>query len=373
MRQLLAIFLLLLGCTDPTDPQSGRSAPNILVILGDDMGVETLSAYDIGTPTAVTPNLDQLAARGMRFERFWSQAACSPTRAAILTGRYGFRTGVVTPLFYGWSKMDPAIVPQPSVPAGSPREIDFTPRAPVPDGVDFTMSSLPPTFPTPKGPANDELMLPAILKSLPAKYATAAIGKWHLADFHNGNLKHPNHVGFDYFSGTVYGSPKSYFAWRHLENGQLSAATGYVDSRVIDDAKKWIGQQTDHPWFVWLGFTSPRTLLHRPPMELLHSAARDLDPDAVAPENAQAYFLAQIEAMDTLIGELLSSMSQETLDNTYIIFLGDNGTASWDQPPAPRDPRRVKMTVYEGGVAVPLIIAGPISMADRFAGHWCMW
>lgn len=359
MRQLLAIFLLLLGCTDPTEQQSERSAPNILVILGDDMGVETLSAYDIGTPTAVTPNLDQLAARGMRFERFWSQAACSPTRAAILTGRYGFRTGVVTPLFYGWSKMDPAIVPQPSVPAGSPREIDFTPRAPVPDGVDFTMSSLPPTFPTPKGPANDELMLPAILKSLPAKYATAAIGKWHLADFHNGNLKHPNHVGFDYFSGTVYGSPKSYFAWRHVENGQLSAATGYVDSRVIDDAKKWIGQQTDHPWFVWLSFTSPHTPLHRPPMELLHSAARDLDPDAVAPENAQAYFLAQIEAMDTLIGELLSSMSQETLDNTYIIFLGDNGTASWDQPPAPRDPRRVKMTVYEGGVAVPLIIAGP--------------
>ena len=94
-------------------------------------------------------------------------------------------------------------------------------------------------------------------------------------------------------------------------------------------------------------------------MELLHSAARDLDPDAVAPENAQAYFLAQIEAMDTLIGELLSSMSQETLANTYIIFLGDNGTAGWDQPPAPRDPRRVKMTVYEGGVAVPLIIAGP--------------
>ncbi len=79
MRQLWAIFLLLLGCTDPTEPQSERSAPNILVILGDDMGVETLSAYDIGTPTAVTPNLDQLAARGMRFERFWSQAACSPT------------------------------------------------------------------------------------------------------------------------------------------------------------------------------------------------------------------------------------------------------------------------------------------------------
>ena len=63
--------------------------------------------------------------------------------------------------------------------------------------------------------------------------------------------------------------------------------------------------------------------------------------------------------MDTLIGDLLQSMPQETIDNTYIIFVGDNGTAMWDQPPSPRDPRRVKMTVYEGGVAVPLIIAGP--------------
>ncbi len=91
----------------------------------------------------------------------------------------------------------------------------------------------------------------------------------------------------------------------------------------------------------------------------MHSAAKNLDPDALTPENAQAYFLAQIEAMDTLIGELLGSMSQETLDNTYIFFLGDNGSARWDQPPAPRDPERVKMTVYEGGVAVPLIVAGP--------------
>ena len=355
----LSFALLLSGCTNPAEQHSDSVPPNILVLIGDDMGVETLSSYGVGTPTAVTPNLDELAARGMRFERFWSQAACSPTRAAILTGRYGFRTGVVTPLYYGWSSMDLALVPQPSVPAGSPREIDFTPRAQVPAGVDATMGALPPGFPTPRGPASDELMLPAILKSLPANYATAAIGKWHLADFANGNLNHPNQAGFDYFSGTMYGSPKSYFAWRHVENGILSAATGYVDSRAVNDATEWIGKQTGKPWFVWLGFTSPHTPVHFPPRELLHSAAKDLDPDALTPENAQAFFLAQIEAMDTLIGELLGSMSPETLDNTVIFFLGDNGTARWDQPPAPRDPARVKMTVYEGGVAVPLIVAGP--------------
>ena len=263
MRYLRLCFpLLLLGCTHPAAAQSDATPPNILVIIGDDMGVETLSSYGVGAATAVTPNLDQLAARGVRFERFWSQAACSPTRAAILTGRYGFRTGVVTPLYYGWSSMDPVIVPEPAVPAGSPRELDFTPRAPVPAGVDATMGTLPPGFPVPKGPLRDELMLPAILKSLPANYATAAIGKWHLADLDNGNLDHPNHVGFDYFSGTMYGSPKSYFAWRHVENGRLSAATGYVDSRAINDAKSWIASREDRPWFVWLGFTSPHTPLH---------------------------------------------------------------------------------------------------------------
>ena len=108
-----------------------------------------------------------------------------------------------------------------------------------------------------------------------------------------------------------------------------------------------------------MSFTSPHTPAHLPPTDLLASDAGNLDPDALTIENTQPYFLAQIEAMDTLIGDLLDSMSSEVRDNTYIIFLGDNGTASWDQPPAPRDRRKVKMTVYEGGVVVPLIIAGP--------------
>ncbi len=357
-RCLWICLFLLCGCADP-NPTQPDPPPNILVLIGDDMGVETLSSYGVGSATAVTPNLDQLAARGIRFERFWSQPACSPTRAAILTGRYGFRTGVVTPLFYGWSSMDPAIVPNPIKPSDAHKELDFMPSEPFPAGVDLTASSLPPGFPTPRGPATSELMLPAILKSLPANYATAAIGKWHLSDLNNGNLEHPNRVGFDYFSGTIYGSPKSYFAWRHVENGVLSAANGYVDSRAVEDAKTWIGSQTDKPWFVWLGFTSPHTPAHLPPRDLLRSSARNLDPDAISQENTQPYFFAQIEAMDTLIGDLLQSMPQETIDNTYIIFVGDNGTAMWDQPPAPRDPRRVKMTVYEGGVAVPLFIAGP--------------
>ncbi|MDE0002370.1 MAG: sulfatase-like hydrolase/transferase, partial [Rhodospirillaceae bacterium] len=72
-----------------------------------------------------------------------------------------------------------------------------------------------------------------------------------------------------------------------------------------------------------------------------------------------AYFLAQVEAMDTLIGQLLDGIPPDVMENTYVIFLGDNGTDKWADPPAPRDAARVKMTVYEGGVNVPLIVTGP--------------
>ena len=78
---------------------TAHSAPNFLVIMGDDMGVETLSSYGLHDDTAVTPVLDELSDNGIRFTNMWSQPVCSPTRATILTGRYGFRTGIGRPIF----------------------------------------------------------------------------------------------------------------------------------------------------------------------------------------------------------------------------------------------------------------------------------
>ena len=76
-----------------------QAAPNILLIIGDDMGVETLASYGVGENSPKTATLDEMARQGMRFTNFWAQPVCSPTRATILTGRYGFRTGVGFPVF----------------------------------------------------------------------------------------------------------------------------------------------------------------------------------------------------------------------------------------------------------------------------------
>ena len=76
---------------------TAQAAPNILLIFGDDMGVETLASYGLGENPPITAALDELAREGVRFTNFWAQPVCSPTRATIITGRYGFRTGIGRP------------------------------------------------------------------------------------------------------------------------------------------------------------------------------------------------------------------------------------------------------------------------------------
>ena len=93
-KLLLASALFVSALVASTALLAQERAPNILLIIGDDIGVEQVSAFGIGPEPARTPNLDALAARGMRFSRVWAQPMCSPTRATLLAGRYGFRTGV---------------------------------------------------------------------------------------------------------------------------------------------------------------------------------------------------------------------------------------------------------------------------------------
>ena len=110
-----------------------KSAPNIILIIGDDMGVETLASYGLGKNPPKTAALNELARRGVRFNNFWSQPVCSPTRATLMTGRYGFRTGIGRPV--GGSKMPTP----PAKPAGSPPEsTDHT-------SVSYTHLTLPTT------------------------------------------------------------------------------------------------------------------------------------------------------------------------------------------------------------------------------------
>ena len=309
-------------CLLPVFATNLYASPNYVVMIGDDMGVETLNCYGVGTSPAHTPHLDKLCASGIRFDRFWSQAVCSPTRATLLTGQYGFKNGVGSPA--SWSVQ----------PSG---------RGPASPGL-----------------ADDAYTFMHALGS--AGYQTAAFGKWHLASGTNGGLNHPARAGFDHYAGNLEGGRvESFFNWTKVVNGEGPVDTaGYVTTDTVDDALNWLSSvNQEDPWLLWVAFNAPHLPFHMPPKELLNSSARDLDldPGKVA-EDEHAYFNAMLEAMDTEIGRLLGSLSEETLANTYFIFMGDNGTPD-ETTSLPHEAFRVKATLYEGGVNVPLMIAGP--------------
>jgi len=324
--------------------RQAEAAPNILLIIGDDMSVETLSSYGIGANPPKTAALDQLAIDGVQFSNFWSQPICSPTRATIMTGRYGFRTGIGWPV--GGVATEPAI---PARPAWAAFEGP---------GMGGGMAATNPTVPTP-GLAPEEFTLPMALKANPELgYSTAAIGKWHLADVDNGWQNHPNQVGFDHYSGLIPGITESYFAWQKVVNGEFEPGVGYTPADKADDAIAWIDQQGDEPWFMWFAFNLPHTPLHLPPGENWQTDHDELDRNAISAEDSIAYFNSMIEAMDTQIGRVLASIEPEVRENTYVIFLGDNGTIGrWISPPF--DSARAKSTIFQGGVNVPLLITGP--------------
>ena len=256
-----------------------------------------------------TPTLDSLAANGLVFDNAWANPVCSPTRATILTGRYGFRAGVLGPR----------------------DEISLA-----------------------------EISLQSFIdKNVPNTYSHAVVGKWHLsardpAESTNGGIDNPNLMGIEYYGGLLQGGTSDYSDWILVENGQRSESQDYTTTAFVDLTIEWIARQQE-PWFAWLAFNAPHTPFHVPPLELhdrdsLSTDQADIDADPLL------YYLAMIESMDREIGRLLASFSAETRANTVIIYIGDNGT--------PRavlqghEPSHGKGTVYEGGVAVPLIVSG---------------
>lgn len=329
-----------------------HAAPNILLIIADDMGVETLASYGVGQNPPKTATLDEMARQGMRFTNFWAQPVCSPTRAAIITGRYGFRTGIGFPVF-PLSRDLPEVpeIPEWASPApGAPRVMA--------GGADFFNHK--PGFELPRhGLLPEEFTLPMAFNANPdLGYSTAAVGKWHLADVSNGSIEHPNRVGFEHFSGLIDAAPAHFFSWNKIVNGEVTGETGYAPVDKTDDAIDWIAKQDDEPWFLWFSFNMVHTPLHLPPEETWQSDHSNLDSKEISESDREGYFDAMIEAMDAQIGRLLGSMDAHVRDNTYVIFVSDNGTA-FANVRAPFRSDRAKGTVYEGGVNTPLIITGP--------------
>ena len=286
---------------------------NVLLIVGDDMGLDTLSLYPYSTDVPPTPNLNALAANGVIFDNVWATPVCTTTRGSLMTGMHGVHSGVAE----NSSIMD--------------TELDLLPKA-----------------------------LKASLGTDAVN--TAIFGKWHLAG-NNGDLAHPQLSGFDRFVGNMKGSVGNYNQWQQVIDGIETTQTDYHTSVITDAAIEWISQQTN-AWFAYVAYASPHTPFHLPPSEL-HSYDDLSGSDADIDAQPRQYFNAMLESMDTEIGRLLNGMSDEQLANTTVIFMGDNGTGNQVSDKTVFPNRHVKGTLYEGGIRVPMVVSGAnVSLAN---------
>lgn len=280
-------------------PEVSTTKPNILLIIADDMGLDACPGYPIGTVKPNMPNLEQLITSGLRFNNVWANPTCTPTRSSILTGKYGFRVNVTK--------------------------------------VDDVLSTA-------------EISLQDHMDTNALGYANAVIGKWHLSK----NPNHPTNIGVDYYAGLIRGSAQSYTNWNLIQNGESTTSSEYITSKFSDLAIEWLAEQSS-PWFLWLAYTAPHTPFHLPP-DNLHTQNGLSSDQAAIDANPLPYYMAMIEAMDTEMGRVIATLDPSVLENTIIIFIGDNGTPN--QVAQDYNNRRVKGTVYQGGINVPMIVSG---------------
>lgn len=294
--------------------QSAFTQRNVVIIIADDLSPDYLGCFSTVTDTAVTPNIRALAERGISFTNFWSTPLCSPTRSELFTGRYPFRTGVGTVILNAQSK-----------------QLDTA-----------------------------EMSIAKLLKYYaPTRYATANVGKWnlHLAS-PPAQRSFPNRMGYDFYSGNFAGMLSSYYSYPRIRNGILDTVNVYATTQTVNETIEWISTvPTATPFFCWLAFNAPHTPFHLPPASLCNTTGLSSDTNVIK-RNPVPYFKAAVQAMDTEIGRLVTFLQERgVLDNTDIIFMGDNGNAS--QVAQNVDPQQAKATCYDYGVHVPLIIAGP--------------
>ncbi len=268
-----------------------QDRPNILILIADDMGTDAMGVYGIGTDQPNTPNLDALLSEGILFNNAWAYPTCAPSRAALITGRYGNKNGI-----------------------------------------------------TRSGPnmSSDEVTIFEHIDELTdGEYANAVFGKWHL-----GNANHPNQNGIDYYSGNLFAGVDDYFNWERTTNGVTDMSDTYVTTYITDEAINWVDQQTE-PWFLWMAYNAPHGPIHLPPDSLYTRTATASNFDQ---------YMCMIESVDHEVGRLYNSLSQEEKENTFIFFMGDNGTPNSRLQGYPN--MHGKSSLYEGGIRVPMFVTG---------------
>jgi arylsulfatase A-like enzyme len=318
-RQLLAAGLAasVAGSFRLSPAVAQTAPPNVVYIVADDLGWKDLGYRD---PRIKTPNIDKLAATGARLEQFYVQPMCTPTRAALMTGRYPLRYGLQTGV--------------------------------IPSGGSY-------------GLPTDEHLLPQMLKS--AGYRTALVGKWHLG--HAKTEYWPTQRGFDHFYGALVGEIDHFNHTSHgvkdwYRNNRPVDEQGFDNTLFGDEAVRLIGNHDeDVPLFLYLAFTAPHTPFQAP-HEHLDRYSEIADPQ-------RRTYSAMISAMDDQVGRVVEALERRGMrENTLIVFHSDNGgvvsamfagESEVKGPlPASNGPfRDGKGTLYEGGTRVAAFVNWP--------------
>jgi arylsulfatase A-like enzyme len=344
--------------------QARDGRPNIVVLVADDLGKHDTSIY--GPAPVATPHLEQLAADGMRFDAgYVTSPVCSPSRAALLTGRYQQRFGfeLLTHDRYPRNRLEWWVART----FFSTHGWHALPEPRKPSNADMERQGIPPS----------EITLAELLKK--HGYRTGIFGKWHLGF---GEEMLPEARGFEtqygfYDAFSLYapagdqgvvGVRQRYFAdryqwWRGRSggsairrNGEIVDESEYLTQAIAREASAWINANRDAPFFAYVPFNAPHAPLQAP-RHYVDRLTGIEDPD-------RRVYYGMVAALDDAVGEVLAALDRAGVrDDTIVFFLSDNGAASYTEIVDNAPLNGGKLTNFEGGVNVPFVLRWPARVA----------